>query len=100
VAEIRLAFHDLDRLDPSMTARLMTEVEARAVVEMLRCALEETAPQRVMVHCEAGISRSAGVAAALSRAVNGDDADFFARRLPNRLCYRLVLEAAAELDLL
>jgi hypothetical protein len=36
-----------------MTARLMTEVEARAVVEMLRCALEETAPQRVMVHCGA-----------------------------------------------
>jgi predicted protein tyrosine phosphatase len=49
----------------------------------------------LIVHCEFGQSRSAGVAAAVSLAVNGDDAWVFNNRryYPNITCYKKVLEA-------
>lgn len=46
-----------------------------------------------VVHCEAGISRSAGVAAAISKYLTGDDSSIFRTHIPNRLVYRTVLEA-------
>jgi hypothetical protein len=48
-----------------------------------------------VVHCEAGISRSAGVAAAIGMALNNDDSFIFndSRFTPNRTCYREVMEA-------
>jgi predicted protein tyrosine phosphatase len=46
------------------------------------------------IHCEAGISRSAGVAAAISKALTGDDTYFFERPFcPNMNCYKLTLKA-------
>ena len=48
----------------------------------------------VICQCEAGISRSAGVAAGLAKAVGQDDSEFFRNYLPNRLVYRLILEEA------
>lgn len=47
----------------------------------------------IVVHCAAGISRSAGVAAALMLILNGDDSIIFddGRYCPNRTCYRMVL---------
>lgn len=49
----------------------------------------------LFVHCEAGISRSAGVAAAISRYKFGNDREFFesGRYSPNMNCYKLTLEA-------
>ena len=49
---------------------------------------------KIVVHCEAGVSRSAGVCAALMLIVNGDDSPIFdsARFCPNMSCYRTVLE--------
>ncbi len=49
--------------------------------------------QRIIVHCDAGVSRSAGVAAALARVLNHDDAEFFAGRYrPNMRVYRALLD--------
>lgn len=46
------------------------------------------------VHCGAGISRSAGVAAAISKALTGDDSYFFERLFClNMNCYKLTLKA-------
>ena len=45
----------------------------------------------IIVHCEAGISRSAGVASALSLILNGTDDYYFKHYLPNILCYRKIL---------
>jgi predicted protein tyrosine phosphatase len=49
----------------------------------------------LIVQCEAGVSRSAGVAAAILKALTGDDSQVFSnpRYVPNRKCYRLVLNA-------
>ena len=51
--------------------------------------------ERIVLHCDAGISRSAAVAAALARILNGDDAEFFAGKYrPNMRVYRLLLDHA------
>lgn len=49
---------------------------------------------KIVVHCEAGVSRSAGVCAALMLIINGDDKEIFdnPRFCPNMSCYRTVLE--------
>jgi predicted protein tyrosine phosphatase len=46
----------------------------------------------IICQCEAGISRSAGVAAALSKILNGDDTYFFKHYLPNSLVYNTILK--------
>ena len=50
--------------------------------------------ENIIVHCEAGQSRSAGMAAALMKFYNGDDWDIFnnPRYTPNMTVYRMVLE--------
>jgi predicted protein tyrosine phosphatase len=51
--------------------------------------------ERIIVHCDAGKSRSPAVAAALARILDGDDAAYFGGRyVPNMRVYRLLLELA------
>jgi len=54
----------------------------------------------LIVHCEAGMSRSAGVAAAIMKYINGNDWDVFdnPKYRPNMTCYRSVLNALYEAD--
>lgn len=89
---LRLTFPDADRpteLFPEES--LFSLAHAEAIWDLL--ARHEGVAQRVIVHCDAGYSRSPGVAAALSKALHDDDEDFFRRYHPNRRVYRLVLEA-------
>lgn len=51
---------------------------------------------RVVLHCDAGLSRSPAVAAALAKVLVGDDAPFFARYRPNMRVYRTLLERYHE----
>lgn len=46
----------------------------------------------IIVNCEAGINRSSGMAAAISKIINGNDEDFFKYFIPNRLVYRKMME--------
>jgi predicted protein tyrosine phosphatase len=49
----------------------------------------------LMVHCEAGISRSAAVAAAIARLKLRDESEFFEEPyIPNHFIYRTLLEVA------
>jgi predicted protein tyrosine phosphatase len=50
----------------------------------------------LFVHCEAGISRSPAVAAAISRIYFNDDAEWFKMYKPNDLVYKIILETAKE----
>lgn len=45
-----------------------------------------------IVHCDAGLSRSPGVAAAVSKILTDDDSYFFKRYHPNSRVYRTILE--------
>jgi len=49
-----------------------------------------------IIHCLMGVSRSAGVGAAISKAINGEDDLFFKYYTPNMTCYRKVLNAFLE----
>ncbi|MBR1496099.1 MAG: metallophosphoesterase [Oscillospiraceae bacterium] len=55
--------------------------------------------ETLIVHCDAGISRSAGVAAAIGKCCNGDDRAFFrgGRYCPNMWCYRKTMAALSQL---
>jgi len=46
----------------------------------------------IVINCEAGISRSSAVGAAISKVINGSDEDFFKYFIPNRLVYRKMME--------
>ena len=50
--------------------------------------------EQIIVHCDMGISRSAGVAGAIAKYLNNDDNKFFmAPYTPNMTCYHKVLFA-------
>lgn len=49
--------------------------------------------EELYVNCAAGISRSAGVAAAISKFYTGEDDFFYKKYIPNRYVYMRVLEA-------
>jgi predicted protein tyrosine phosphatase len=89
---LRLKFHDIEM--PQWDRTLMSSEEASKIIAFVR---EHQAAARLIIsQCEAGMSRSAGVAAALSKWLQEDDRPFFKHYIPNRHVYRLVLEAARE----
>lgn len=84
-------FHDVDR--PQSGCVLMTEADAeriKSVVDKYKDSITQ-----IIVHCDAGISRSAGIGAAIALYVNGDDKWVWNSwaYCPNRLCYSLMLKA-------
>jgi predicted protein tyrosine phosphatase len=93
-AILRLAFLDADApSDQFGESSLFSREHATAIwafVQKHRAGVE-----RILVHCDAGVSRPARVRAALAKALNGDDREFFGGRYrPNMRAYRFVLEAA------
>jgi predicted protein tyrosine phosphatase len=86
---LRLEFEDVD--DPSRGAA-MTEEQGRAVLEF---AARHVGTDAVLVcQCEAGVSRSAGIAAALARIHFGHDGPFHRTHRPNPWVRRLLLRLA------
>ncbi len=93
---VLLMFDDLDTpqnvptvLGGGKPAMLFDEEHAQEIVKAIR----ECEPEVVICQCEAGISRSSGVAAALAKYFTGDDMFFFRnpKYSPNRLVYRVLL---------
>ena len=70
---------------------LMTDDDAKRVADFV-CDHGDT---KIIVHCDAGISRSAGVAAAILKYLTDDDSAIFDshRYHPNMWCYRKTLNA-------
>lgn len=94
---LSLCFADADQPGPDIygydakVEDLMRDEDAVQVAELLR-----TYPDTdVIVHCDAGISRSAGVAAAILKHTTGDDSSIFENGLydPNLWCYQKTLQA-------
>ena len=79
----------------------ITEQQARKIAKFVM-RYKDSRVEQIVVHCDAGISRSAGVAAAIAKYLNGNDDDFFVRGpyTPNMTCYSKVLFAlhVAELE--
>jgi len=95
-AILNLVFHDVDSLKIADNYKLMafTPEMAKQILNWVKSVMK-AGIELIIVQCNAGISRSSGVAAALSLIVNGDDSWVFndKRYLPNRLVYRTILKA-------
>jgi predicted protein tyrosine phosphatase len=98
---LKLRFHDWDdkqkydiqhKYKDSKTAKQMvfsSKKDAKKIVEFVR--FYDGVVDAIYCQCAAGISRSAGVAAALAHCLHGYDHEFFERYIPNRRIYRLIL---------
>ena len=86
-------FFDLDNTYPTKKG-LMEYKDAKKIVDFVSYHKDKI----IIVHCDAGQSRSAGVAAALSKYYNNDDSEYFdnPRFTPNMWCYKLMLNALME----
>jgi predicted protein tyrosine phosphatase len=87
-AILRLKFDDVDSGKSAIT-----EVDAANIAQFIKDWQDKV--DLIVVHCEAGISRSAGVAAAIMKCLHGSDDLIFDsyRYSPNIKCYRAVLDA-------
>jgi predicted protein tyrosine phosphatase len=104
-AVLRLAFHDIDGTKGDSVAAWLRSHNIEPVAmteeqgEQVRVLLAQHQDiDAIIVNCQAGMSRSVGAAAAISKTLTGDDSQFFERRLnahhhPNMLVYRTVFNA-------
>ena len=88
-------FFDLDNTYP-IKKGLMELKDAKKIAEFVSYYRDKI----IIVHCDAGQSRSAGVAAAISRYYNGHCFEYFHHPCytPNMFCYRLMMEAMRKYD--
>lgn len=91
---LTLDFDDADEQFGSV--KLYTKEQARQVFSFVKSNLAVV--EEFIIHCAAGISRSAGMAAALSKIYNKDDTEFFKASRPNMFVYRQTLKAWEELS--
>ncbi|MCF0151642.1 MAG: hypothetical protein HUJ80_09570 [Firmicutes bacterium] len=93
-AVLFIFFDDVD----GKSVYAMTAEEARIIADFALKAQERV--PLLIVQCEAGISRSAGVCAALMKYFDGDDIPIFGNPYykPNMHCYRMVLNALNDRD--
>ena len=98
-ATVRMKFHDIAK--PSRIAVqfatnssdvYMTEADAERILSFVGEHLAEV--KLTVCHCEQGISRSAAIAAALSRILQDEDEFFFRHYWVNRYVYDLLLAKA------
>ena len=91
---LRLSFDDveagLDLFADGRPVRPFSAHQARQVAAFVLGLPAEVCA--LVFQCEAGLSRSPAMAAAVSRSMGLDDLRFFRMYIPNRLVYRLVLE--------
>ena len=81
----------VEKCDDSKRFAPVTSNQKNLIARLLR----DYPDTDVIVHCDAGISRSAGIAAAILKHTTGDDSSIFVNGQydPNLWCYRKTLEA-------
>ena len=77
------------RCTTMLDIKLFTDQEAEQILNFVDKYKFEV--KMIIIHCEAGISRSAGVAGALSLIYNGSDQYYFDKYIPNIFVYRKIL---------
>ena len=88
----RATFDDTDRADNTSLVPLDL-MQAELMAKFVKGAMGKV--DKIIVHCGAGQSRSAGIAAAILKYYTNDDTSIFnnPRYTPNMLCYRMMLTA-------
>lgn len=72
--------------------QLMTKEDAKKIIQFVERWYNDV--DLIIVHCNAGISRSSGVCAGIMKCFTGDDSQIYDNPYyhPNTLCYNLILE--------
>ena len=75
-----------------VTGVVISEEDAKNIVSFVKKWYNKV--DTIIVHCNAGISRSSGVCAAIMKGMTGDDSQIFdnPKYVPNTTCYKVVLE--------
>jgi predicted protein tyrosine phosphatase len=89
---LRLKFHDIDREFPGM--KLINEEDAIKILDFVNKYIDQA--KFIVVHCNAGIPRSSGVAAALSLLIQSTEGDYYSNRTyyPNIAVKSLIVRTA------
>jgi predicted protein tyrosine phosphatase len=95
ISVLFLKFHDFNK--PIEGYKIFDEEDAKRIIDFVNMNQGSKEDWKLVVHCDAGISRSAGVAAALSKIFNDDDKYFFKHYLPNSLVYNTILKVYDEM---
>lgn len=93
VEVLQVSFNDTDSTDKYFGG--ITYQDAKKISEFVKKYKDNNDIDKIIVQCEAGQSRSSGVAAAILKYLYDDDTPIFnnKRYTPNMLCYREVLTA-------
>jgi predicted protein tyrosine phosphatase len=96
VALLQLSFADRDMVreaTPEVIEKydLFRPEQAKQILDFIGENWDKV--EAFLVHCEAGISRSPAIAAAITKIAGGDDAYYFRHYSPNRYVYKTLLEA-------
>ena len=88
--------HDLREIQKKYGYGLMTDDHANQILDFVEEIKDRV--ELIVCHCEAGVSRSSGVAAAILRILTGSDDKIFndRRYIPNIFVYRKILNAWEE----
>lgn len=89
---LRVSFEDTDKAETSIS-----KAQAREIAIFVQ---QHMTIDKIIVHCEAGQSRSAGVAAAILKYIFNDDSSIFEcpKYTPNMFVYRKVIESLYEME--
>lgn len=86
-----LEFDDIDKIaDGYVTFSLDM---ARRTWDFIQ---EHSEVNTLLVHCLMGLSRSPGIAAAVDKALTGDDSKWYVEKVPNRRVFSCMLQVANE----
>lgn len=97
---LRLEFYDVDKEITDEKGKRYNPItidQAKEIAKFMRINDENI--KELIVQCSAGISRSAGVAAAIAKYYQGNDEWYFKHKVPNRYCYNKVLMELIESDI-
>jgi len=89
LAVMTLIFHDADVADGGIH-NAFNESHAERILGFVEKWKDKIG--EIVINCTAGFSRSPGVAAALSKIINGDDEEYFRKYSPNMLVYITILK--------
>lgn len=91
-AILHLEFYDLDKDTGQFpySRFVFTKRNAEQILDFVDSFKDSI--DSIAIHCEAGVSRSAGVAGALANILNGDDRFYFLSYIPNMRVYSTILD--------
>ena len=93
-AILSLTFDDIEKEDePFVEGKefCMTLNDGKKIAKFINTWYDKV--DMIIVHCDGGISRSAGVAAGIMRSKEGFDWSIFKNKIPNITCYLRTLKA-------